>query len=417
MITIITAIAWLGLLPADLAGAENWPCWRGPQGNAVSAETGLPVEWGRTSHVRWNTRIPGEGCSSPIVWEKKVFLTAASDHGARRHVLCLSRDGGEILWKRDFDDDSPELALGITGHAASTPVTDGKLVVAFFGNAGIVCVDTDGEMKWSRKVGEFETELGLASSPLMANGRVYFVCDHDGDRSGSFDSFLLALNLADGKTVWKVDRPKLYRSWSSPLLVPGRDGRSELIVNAQDELRAHDPDSGEILWRLGGMTGWVTPTPVFSDGVIYATSGKNGPVLAVRSGGRGDVSKSRVLWRHENVGPYVCSPVHYRDHLYVLSENGVLTCYRSRDGERIYRKRLGGKFSASLVAGDGKLYAVNEDGTTFVVQAGERFAELARNRLEEYSVASPAISGAALFLRTEHRVYCIEAVKAEQGKK
>ena len=386
--------------------AENWPRWRGPDGNAVSAERPLPERWSAKENVRWKTRLPGEGFSSPIVWGDRVFVTAAFDHGQRRALHCLDRKGGKVLWTKEVACKDPEPASAMTGHAASTPATDGKHVVAFFGNAGAACWDFDGKPLWHRALGEFDTELGLATSPVLHGGRAYLVCDHDGDRFKSFDSFLIALDVKTGKEVWKAERRDLYRSWSTPIVVPAGAGRHELIVSAQDHLRAYDPETGKPLWQLGGMSSWVTPSPVFGQGLIFATSGKNGPVLAVRPGGRGEV---KAAWRHAEGGPYVVSPLLYGDYLYTQAEQGILSCWEAATGKLRYQERLKGKFIASPVAGDGKVYVTNEDGTTFVIKTGPRFELLARNALEEYGLASPAVSGKELFLRTEHHLWCVSA--------
>jgi len=199
----------------------------------------------------------------------------------------------------------------------------------------------------------------------------------------------------------------LLRSWSTPILVPGARGTTELIVNGQEALRAYDPETGKPLWHVTGMSGWVTPSPVYGLGLIFATSGKNGPVLAVRPGGSGDVTRTHVAWRHSSGGPYVCSPVLYRHHLYVVTEQGILSCFEARTGQRRYRERLAGKFTGSPVAGDGKVYLTNEDGTTFVVKAGARIEVLARNSMKEYCLTSPGLVDGQILLRTEKHLYCI----------
>jgi outer membrane protein assembly factor BamB len=398
----------LVLSGSALCRAENWPRWRGPDGNAVSSESPLPERWSSKETIRWKTRIPGEGFSSPIVWEERVFLTAAFDHGQRRALHYLDRKSGKLLWTQEIACKNPEQASAMTGHAASTPVTDGKRIIAFFGNAGAVCWDVEGKRLWHRELGEFDSELGLASSPILYRDKVLLVCDHDGDRFTSFDSFLIALDAQTGKEVWKVERRDLFRSWSTPILVPAGRDRQELIVNGQDHLRAYDPETGKPLWQLAGMTGWVTPSPVFGHGLIFATSGKNGPTLAVHPGGKGDV---KALWRHAEGGPYICSPVLYGDYLYVHTETGIFSCYEAATGKLQYQERLKGKFCASPVAGDGKVYATNEDGTTYAIKAGPNFELRARNALEEYCLASPAVSGKEILLRTEHHLWCIGPVR------
>jgi outer membrane protein assembly factor BamB len=403
----------LALLAATAARAEDWPRWRGPGGNGVSAEKPLPLHWDATRNVLWKTRIPGEGASSPVVWGDRVFLTAAEDQGGRRLVYALDRADGKVLWSRAVRDDDPERTSALTGHAAATPATDGRRVVAAFGNAGVVCYDAGGKLLWHRRLGSFDTELGLASSPVLDGDRVFLVCDHDGDRFTSFDSFLVALDARTGQDLWRAERRGLGRSWSTPILAPGARGQTELIVSGQEAVRAYDPGTGRLLWQAPGLTGWVAPSPVFADGLVFATSGKNGPTLALRPGAVGQASrlpaKKRVAWQEPAGGPYVCSPLTYEGCLYVPHETGLLTCRDARSGARHYRERLAGKFTASPVAGDGKVYWTNEDGTTFVLRAGPRFEVLARNRLGEMCLASPAVSGGVLFLRTEHHLYAIAA--------
>ncbi|HVW39045.1 MAG TPA: PQQ-binding-like beta-propeller repeat protein [Pirellulales bacterium] len=385
---------------------EDWPRWRGLQGNAVSAESGLPVEWNSTRNVAWKIKLPGAGSSSPVVSGDCVFVTSGLEHGFRRLTHCLDRRTGRLRWTREIEDDDPEVASSMTGHAAATPAADGRRVVAAFGRAGLVCYDYKGRQLWRHSLGKFESELGLASSPIIEGDSVYVVCDHDGDRFTSFDSYLLAVNLADGEVLWKTERRGLFRSWSTPIIV-AFGGRRQLAVSAQDELRSYDLLSGKQLWQVACTTGWVTPSPVFAAGMIFVASGKSGPVAAIRPAAGPDGAAAEIAWKMDAAGPYVCSPIVYGDYLYIHAEAGVLTCYEAATGRQIYRQRLPGKFTASAVAGDGKLYFTNEEGTTYVVAAGAIFKLLATNPLEEYSLASPAISHGRLFLRTEQHLYCI----------
>ncbi len=398
----------LCLLVGGAAAAQDWPRWRGPDGGGVSAESPLPEKWGPSLNVAWKTPIPGEGSSSPVVWGDAVFVTSALEDGTRRVVHCLDRRTGAVRWSREIRDENPERTSALTGHAAATPAVDGARVVAFFGNAGAGCYDFEGRPLWRRRFGNFDSELGLASSPVLHGGSVLLVCDHDGSRFTSFDSFLIALDAATGETRWKADRPGLERSWSTPIVATAGGG-PELVVSAQDEIRAYDPATGRPLWRVGGMTGWVAPSPVFGKGLVFAASGKDGPTLAVRPGGRGDVTATHVAWREARGGPYVCSPLLYGDHLYVHDEHGILTCRDAAGGRVLYRERLKGKFTASAVAGDGKVYFTNEEGTTFVVRAGGEFAVVAENRLDEACLASPAVSRRALFVRGKRHLFCIRS--------
>ena len=381
--------------------ARDWPGWRGPEGSGVSSEGSLPAGWGPRENVGWRAEIPGEGASSPIVSGDAVFVTSALEGGGRRLLHCLDRKTGKIRWTRETKDANPEIASAVTGHAASTPATDGRRVVAWFGNAGVVCYDFAGELLWRRRLGDFESELGLASSPVLHRGKAILVCDHDGRPPRSFDSFLAALDLRTGEPVWRTERPGLERSWSTPVLV-GQD----LVVSAQDEVRGYDPATGKLAWKVDTGGGWVTPTPVAGLGLVVATSGKDGPTLAFRPGGE-------VVWREARGGPYVCSPLLLGDLLYLHDETGILVCRNAADGKEVYRERLSGKFSASAVAGDGKLYFTSEAGTTYVVKPGRSFELLAENRLGEEVLASPAIARGALFIRTAKRLWCLRSSAEE----
>ena len=401
---LIVAVTFVALA-MERAAAEDWPRWRGPRGNAVSSEQELPVEWDATRNVAWKTTIAGEGSSSPIVSGDAVFVTSSLEHGFRRLTNCLDRQTGQIRWTREIADDDPEVASSLTGHAAATPAADGRRVVAAFGRAGLVCYDYEGRELWRVSLGRFDSELGLASSPIIDGESVFLVCDHDGDRFTSFDSYLLAVKVADGGTLWKTERRGLFRSWSTPIVVEF-GGRKQLVVSAQDELRGYDSLSGKLVWQVAGTTGWVTPSPVFADDTIFAASGKNGPIVAVRPAADG-VAVAEIAWKIDGAGPYVCSPIVYGNYLYVHGESGVLTCYEAATGRQVYRQRLPGKFTASAAAGDEKLYFTNEEGTTYVVAAGAVFKLLATNQLAEETLASPAISGRRLFLRAAQHLYCI----------
>jgi outer membrane protein assembly factor BamB len=328
---------------------------------------------------------------------------------------CLSARDGSLLWARTLEDPSPELTSSVTGHAASTPATGGRIVVAFFGNAGVVAHDAEGRQLWRRRLGEFESELGLASSPVIHGKRVFLACDHDGSRATSFDSFLIALELESGEVAWREDRPGVHRSWSTPLIVRGAEGE-ELVACAQEEVRGYDLLSGALLWRVKGLTEWVAPSPVSGGGLVFAAGGRDGAVLALRPGGRGEVAQSHTAWKKERESPNVCSPLLYEGRLYLLRENGILACYRASSGERLFIRRLGGRFTASPIAGAGNVYFTDEEGATSVLRAGDAFELLARNALEEYTIASAAAAGGRLFLRAERRLFAIGEMDMDDEK-
>ena len=399
-------LALLGLLIVRPVGADNWARWRGPQGSAVSVEAGIPLKWDQNRNIRWKTAIPGEGSSSPIVWNDRVFLTSAEDEGCVRWLHCLDLLSGRIVWSAGVEHDWPELTSALTGHAAATPTTDGQRVFTWFGNAGLSCHDFSGRQIWHLDLGAFESELGLASSPVLVDERLILVCDHDGTRFKSFDSYLIALDPHTGRTLWKTPRSGLLRSWSTPIAVEHAQGKA-LIVNAQDQLRAYDLVSGRQQWSVAGMTPWVTPSPVVAEGLIFASSGRDGPALAVKPGGRGDITDTHVAWKQSRGAPYVCSPIVYRGYLYLLNETGIVTCLKARTGELQYRQRLGGKFYSSPVAAENRLYLTDELGVTWVIGAGDSFQVLAKNRLATGCLASPAISAGCLLLRSRDHLFCV----------
>ncbi len=332
-------------------------------------------------------------------------MTSARDEGKVRLLHAVDPVTGKLLWTAECKQDQPEKTSAVTGHAAATPVTDGERVLAAFGNAGIVAYDFTGKRLWHHAVEGFDTELGLATSPILYRGMVLWTCDHDGDRFTSFDSYLLALDVRTGKVVWKTARPGVGRSWSTPLVVRTAQGTDELIIPAESQLRGYDPTTGKELWHLTGLTPWITPSPVGASGMVYAVSGKNGPVLAVKAGGRGAV---KPVWMKQTGGPYVSSPLLYGDYLYTGDEHGWLTCYEARTGKRIYRERHQAKFTSSPVAGEEKLYFTSESGETYVVAAGPRYRLLAKNALGEEVLASLVFSESNLLIRGSRHLYCIQ---------
>lgn len=408
IVRYLLACATVWLLSATEAQADDWSRWRGDDGSAVADAKVPPASWSSERNIVWKARIDGEGSSSPVVIGDRVYITSSRDEGTVRLVHALDAVTGRTLWTGRVDDKNPENTSALTGHAAATPVADGGRVVASFGNAGVVCFDAAGKRLWRKDLGRFETELGLASSPIAERDRVILVCDHDGNRFRNFDSYVMALDLKTGRELWKTERPKLGRSWSTPIVVTTPAGDRELIVSGDEQLRGYDPATGKMLWHVRGLGDWVTPSPVFADGVVYAASGPSGPILAVRPGGKGDVADSHVVWKHAAGGPYVTSPLVYRGRLYIHSRAGVLTCYRAASGKELFKKRLEGRFTSSGVGGAGKIYLTNEAGRTWVLAAADEFKLLSKNDLNAgESLASPAIADGSLFIRCGRELYRI----------
>jgi outer membrane protein assembly factor BamB len=434
------ALAVMILVPLTQLRAENWPQWRGPASTGISTETGLPERWSDTENVAWKTAVRGLGISSPIVWGDHVFVTSQIGRSARRAgnhptlvqggspteageralgggaapagdkvaflVTALSRTDGRRLWEYEIPAEG-KLAEVHDKHnlASSSPVTDGRRVYAWFGTGQIVSLDMTGKLIWSRHLGReyapFDINWGHSSSPAIFNDALILICYHDSD------SYLLNIDAASGKTKWRVDRGGAFNSYSTPLVVEA-GGRHEVIVNSSEGVSGHDASTGELLWHVQEQNRFPIPMPVFHDGTIYTSRGyRSGPYMAIRPGGKGDVSKSHVLWRTDTGAPYVSSLVHYNGTLYMAGDVGVLSAIDARTGNRVWQERTGGVFTASPVAADGKIYLLSEDGQTIVLAAGAQPRVLARNRLNARQLASPAIAGGRIFIRTDDAVIAI----------
>ncbi len=416
------------ILPHGLFGA-NWPQWRGPSANGISEEKGLPLEWGPEHNILWKSALPGLGTSTPIVWEDFVFVTSQIGNGpyegksqdfpdsgkARKSgqdgkvqfvVQAFARINGRLLWEYRLDAEG-YLPPVHTKHNLASPscVTDGKLVFAWFGNGQLAALTLGGKLAWSRHIGKeyapFEILWGHGSSPVLYWNTLLLLCEHPGS------AYLLALDKTTGKELWKKDRGKDRRSYSTPFLVSGGKG-DELIINTTTRVEAVDPHNGDVLWYAGETNRVPVPMPVYHDGVVYTSRGNfSSPYMAVKTGGKGDVSSTNIIWEVNAGAPYVSSLLYYQGLIYMATENGIVSCIDPASGETVWKDRLGGVFSASPVAAEGHIYLVNEAGETFVLQAGREKKILARNKLPERTLASPALSHGQIFLRTDDHLIAI----------
>ena len=406
-------------LPTADSGASNWPGFRGPHGAAVSAEKGLPAKWGDQENLVWKTELPGPGASSPITFGDKVFVTCYTGYGIpgdnggdpqdlQRHLLCVDRKSGTIVWDKAVAAKLPEPRYGsflaLHGYASSTPVTDGERVYVFFGKSGLFAFDLSGKQLWQADVGSGTHGWGSATSPVLYQDLVIINASVE---SGS----LMAFQKKDGKQAWKC--PGVRGSWDTPVLVDLPSGKQELVVRVPKSLLGVDPATGQQLWHYDGFgDGYVCPTVAAKDGVVYALGGRfEGTAVAVKAGGRGDVTNTHEVWSKQLGGP-IPSPVVYGDHLYWVSDNGTAWCVRTRDGEKVYQQRLkdSGTLYASIVLGDGKIYAVSRSKGTFVLAAEPRFEQLARNVFaSDRSIfnGSPAVSNGELLLRSDKYLYYV----------
>ena len=400
------ALAALIVLFAGAPIAADWPQWRGPSGLGVSAESGLPTTWSARENLAWSVELRGAGSSSPIVWGDRVFVTSqigrlplrgdAHPALARDDAELVSRespitgrredasgtpdpiffvveafnlaDGGRV-WEHRFAARGPFPNLHEKHNLATpTAVTNGEHVFAWFGTGQLVALDMRGKPVWSKHLGEefspFDINWGHGSSPTLYRDLLILLCDH------ASASYLVALDARTGALRWKAERGKGKASYSTPLVVPGPSG-DELIVNSSERIDAYDPASGRLLWYADAPRQTPVPSAVFHDGLIYLTRGyRNSPYLAIRPGGRGDVTSSHVVWRAPGGGSYAPSLVAYDGLLYMTNDVGVLTCADMKTGERVWQTRLDGVFFASPVAADGKIYFVSQTGETIVVKAG-----------------------------------------------
>lgn len=404
----------VGVAPVA-APASDWTQFRGPGGLGISGEKNVPLRWSATENIVWKAELPGPGASSPMVLGSRVFATCYSGYGLepaagdqmelRRHVLCLDRTTGEVLWRREFEPRLPEHKYqgegAYHGYAASTPTTDGERLYVFFGKSGVYCFNLQGEQLWHADVGQGTSGWGSGSSPVLY-GQLLLI--NASVESGS----LVALDKLSGEEVWRA--PGVRAAWNTPLLIPAPD-RPEVVVSTEGRVLSFDPRDGTPLWNADGVHRYVCPSVVEHGGVVYAIGGGH-TSLAVRTGGQGDVTASRGLWR-QTKGSNVCSPIYHEGHLYWVSDGGgFVCCQRAATGETVFQQRLEprpGTIWSSPVLAEGKLYIVSQHQGTYVVAARPEFELLAHNDLADDSRAnaSPAISNGQIFLRNDRFLYCI----------
>ena len=443
LLTLVPLVAPAPAASPDVrTGADAqryWPQWRGPQMNGVAPHARPPVEWSETKNVRWKVAIPGKGSATPVVWGDRLYVLTAVPGEKRAAavvpppaaeppaagsrpplstppeaiqkfmVLALRRSDGKVLWEHVVREELPHEGTHATGSwASASAVTDGDLVFAHFGSRGLYALDAGGRVLWEKDLGDMRVKLafGEGSSPALGGGRLFVQWDHEGD------SFIVALDRKTGRELWRQKRDE-KTSWASPLLVD-HAGRTQVVTSATNKVRSYDAASGDLLWETAGMTQNAIPTPVSLDGLVILTSGFRGnALLAVKlAEARGDLAASRaVAWKLDRDTPYVPSPLLYGEELYFLKgNNGLLSCYNARTGERIYGpERLEGvpNVYASPVGADGRIYVAGREGQTAVVLRGPAFKLLATNTLEDGFDASPVAVDSELYLRGQRFLYRI----------
>lgn len=429
----------LTCLATASAAQNNWPRFRGPNADGVASDNaGLPMTWTTTENVKWVAEVPGWGWSCPVVWEDRVFLTSVVSEEENRTpskglylgqgvrepakgvhrwtVHCFELNTGKEIWKHEAHGGQPKVPRHPKNtYASETPTTDGERLYVLFGDLGLYCYDLEGTPLWSRKIEPKKTffDYGAAASPVVHEGQVIVVYDN------LQDSWIAAFDAKTGDQRWRQARDETH-SWATPLIWKN-DLRTEIVVPGKRRNRSYSLD-GELLWQFDGrMSNLVIPSPFAAHGMCYIASGYVGdrhrPTFAIRPGASGEIaaggdySKSEyIVWYQGKSAPYNPSQIVYGDYLYTLLDRGFLTCHNALTGEEVYGKRRfspSGSFTASPFAYNGHLFCLSEDGLTYVVKAGPEFEIVARNELDEFCIASPAIVGDKLLIRTASKLYCL----------
>jgi outer membrane protein assembly factor BamB len=411
-----TAIAFL-LAAASLPAVDGWPRWRGPNDDGM-ARGGAPLAWSGKKGIAWKANIPGRGHPSPFVWGGRIFLTTAVPTGNaaagaipehRFLVLAFDRNTGKQLWERVARVATPHQPhhAQYGSFASNSPITDGKLLYAYFGSRGLYAYTLDGKLVWEKDFGPFQSynNFGEGSWPTLHENRLILALDHEGE------SFLVSLDKATGKEIWRTPRDG-RTSWAGPLVI-AHAGKKQILVSASRNVVAYDFETGKTIWETIGLGQNTIPAPVVSDGIAVVMSGFRNPnLLAIRLGREGNLAGTdAILWQNQRGNAYSSSPVIYDGKIYFLTDSGMLSCFDVKTGKPYYHQVRLPKpynFKASLVGADGKLYLASEDSDVIVVKMGETFEVLATNTLEGQTfIATPAIVEGAIYLRSQNTLFCI----------
>jgi outer membrane protein assembly factor BamB len=408
-------LALLALCAACPASAEDWPAWRGPRGDGSSDERQVPIRWNgeRGEHIAWRVEVPGTGHASPIVAGERIFLATCLEEAGDRLLICLDRRTGAEIWRRSVLHSPLEKKHELNSFASSTPATDREFVYVTFLEAAkpgvaegarivVAAYTTAGEQHWLVRPGAFSSMHGYCSCPVLFEDTVIVNGDHDGD------AYLVALNRRDGQVMWKVPRENKTRSYSTPL-IRQIDGRWQMLLSGSKSVASYDPRDGSRHWIIDGPTEQFVASAVYNGELLFITAGfPDHHILAIRPNGHGNVTDTNIVWRTQENCSYVPSPIVSGDYFLIVSDEGIASCYQAASGERLWKKRLGPRFSASLVEANGLVYFLSDEGVMTVVRPGKKYDEVAKNPLGERSFASPAISDGRMYLRGEHHLFAIE---------
>jgi len=427
---LVALLSWT-LAAAFAPGDGDWPYWRGPAADGMAVGD-APVQWSSKENVKWKTDIPGLGNSSPILWGDQIYLTTAVKTGSTQEIptssgpsrgrvsappaehrfdlLCLDRRTGKILWQRTATTAVPHEGAHQTygSFASNSPVTDGRHVYVFFGSRGTHCYDLKGNLVWKKDAGvqlRMKMEFGEGMAPVLAGDRLILVFDHEAG------SFMVVLDKNTGKEIWKVARDEVS-NWAAPLVLE-YEGRKQVVVSATRKVRSYDLADGRLIWECAGLGANTIPQPVRQDDLVFVMSGYRDPkLMAIKLGRQGDLTGTdAIVWSQIRGTSYTPSPVIFENKLYVLTDNGMVSCFNALTGEPHYQQvRLPKSYSfkSSPVGANGKLYLASENEDVIVLRMGEKFEVLATNTMtDEVFIATPAIAGGEIFLRSKARIYCI----------
>lgn len=441
---LVTAAALLntGQLYAQADFFQQWPSFRGPMACGYLTNSRTPVSWNidNTENLKWKTLIPGLGHSSPVIWNDFIFVTTATTNmndeslklglygdidmadDKRVHefkVYCLDKNSGKILWERVAHKGIPKSKRHTKSTQANcTPATDGKYLVVHFGSEGLFCYDLKGNLIWKKDMGILNpgpytdpgVEWGYASSPIIFKNKIIMQCDIPEK------PYLLALDLASAKELWRTSREDEVSTWCTPAIY-SKEGKTQVIANGYRQICGYDFETGKKIWRLSNGGDAPAPTPVVANDLIYLNSahGPLSPIFAVKPDAQGDITLAAdstknkyIAWSVKRGGAYMQTPLIYEGLLYNLNINGILTCFDALTGELKYRQSFKEAFSASAIAADGKIYFSSEEGNVYVIKAGPIYTLLAKNSLKDNCMATPAISGNILYFRTQHYVLAVK---------
>ncbi len=409
-------LVWLALAASLPASADDWPQFRGPGHQGVSAETRLPLHWSASSNVLWKAAVPGEGWSSPIVWGDRVYLTTATDNGQTCRVLALDANTGQTVWNKAVFEQVPKRKETRNSYATPTPATDGRRIYACFGDGSFAALEADGSLAWTNRAHPFYSQHGLGTSLVLHDGILLMARDGSSDgedkkvgwQTAWDQAALLALDARTGATRWVARRGLSRISHGAPNLWV-RDGQTLVVSEAGDVLQGHDLRTGDRVFTSKVAGEGKVPSVVLGDGLAFTSGGWGGrmSIKAFRLGGTGDLGESNLVWEQKKGMPSVPSMLYLPPHLYAVTDGGIATCYDGATGNIVWQERVGGAFSASPVAAAGRLYLTSDAGETVVLAAGPKFEILARNPLEESLQASAAIAHGRFYIRTGKNLFCI----------